>query len=178
MQLLIDLQHEEISSLTIDDLARIAQKSRSTIYEYFESKEEVLTKICELKVKELSYLLESINTDAPGSVQKFEKFIVTFSKGISDISIGFLHGIHDHYPEAWSVINSFTDSFIEILRKEYVNGMDNGLYRRISLDLLIQLDKFFVTEIVTNKEIFTHSKYQLSDLAIDYLNLRLRGLAL
>ena len=40
--LLLNLQNKDIEKLTIDDFAILSKKSKSTIYSYFQSKEEVL----------------------------------------------------------------------------------------------------------------------------------------
>ena len=177
-KLFIDLQNEDIASLSIDDIAAKAGKSKSTLYEYFSSKEEILWTLCSLRVRSLSAVMEKMEISSPKSVEKFERMIIAFAEGISDISISFLRGIHDHYPDAWSVVNAFIDTFIDILRREYEEGMKMGLYRPVSLDLLTLLDRYFVTQIVTSREEFSDPDYRLSDLVVDYLNLRLRGLVL
>ena len=177
-KLFIDLQNEDIALLSIDDIASLACKSKSTLYEYFSSKEEILLTLCSLRVRSLSAVIQQMDRSSPKSVERFEAIILAFSEGISDISISFLRGIHDNYPDAWSVINAFIDKFMEILRHEYEEGMKRGLYRTVSLDLLTLLDRYFVTQIVTSREEFSDPGYRLSDLVVDYLNLRLRGLVI
>ena len=41
-ELLIRIQFEDLKQLTMDDIARLAGTSKSTIYEYFNSKEEII----------------------------------------------------------------------------------------------------------------------------------------
>ncbi len=99
-----------------------------------------------------------------------------FSNGISDISISFLQNIKLHYPTAWAVVDTFTNLFIQLLRDLYQKGIEGGYFNAVSIDLMTHIDKFFVTEVVTNQSLFSNSEYSLSSLVRDYLKLRLDGL--
>lgn len=174
--LLIKLQDQDIERLTIDDIAELANKSKSTIYEYFESKEEILKSVCETRVNTLSAMVSKAKLKLSEPTERLEELVEAFSLGISDISFLFLESIHKHYPEAWEVINVFTEDFVVLLKNLYEEGMATGEYQNISIELLTYLDKHFVTQMVTNPGIFSDSTYTLSHLLQDYLNLRLYGL--
>ena len=55
-------------------------------------------------------------------------------------------------------------------------GIKEKVYNSVSIELLGNIDKLFVTQVVTNPSIFSDDKYTLSNLIRDYLNLRLMGL--
>ena len=84
--------------------------------------------------------------------------------------------IKQHFPNAWQSIDDFTDRYVDLLQTHYREGIDNGDYNPVSVELLGSLDKLFVIQVVTNPAIFTDEKYNISDLIRDYLNLRLVGL--
>ena len=175
-ELLIKLQKEQLEHLTIDDIARLANKSKSTIYDYFESKEDILIAACQTRINVLSTLFEKQEKLQGSPVEIYKYLVESFIEGISDISISFLHQIKAHFPAAWKTINEFTDAFVELLKALYIQGIKEGFYHSISVDLLAHLDKHFVTEIVTNPSIFSNKEYTLSHLVKDYLKLRLTGL--
>ncbi len=54
--------------------------------------------------------------------------------------------------------------------------MSEGIYTKTSIELLINIDKIFVLQVVTNFSLFNDQKYTLSQLIREYLNLRLNGL--
>ena len=174
--LLQRLQHEDLEQLTMDDLARIAGKSKSTLYEYFETKEDILVAACRTKTDDLSRdILKATETES-NTVQLYTALVQVFAEGTEDITIAFLQRVKKDLPQAWSVIDEFTDQFVELLKQLYKQGISEGIYNDFSVDLLGYLDKHFVIQVVTNPALFTDADHTVSKLVKDYLNLRLTGL--
>ncbi len=176
MQLLIDLQYENLEQLTTDDIARIAGKSKSTIYQYFKSKEEVLTAACQIRITVLMNALVQLNEQNLSGVERYTQLIEIFAEGTTGISIQFLQSIKQGYPSTWKVIDTFTNQYVALLEQHYEQGIKEGIYNPVSVELLSNLDKLFVIQVVTNPTIFTDDKYTVSNLIRDYLSLRLTGL--
>ena len=174
--LLIKIQYENLEQLTIDDLAKLAGVSKSTVYEYFKSKEEILCAACEIKVEILVNELTLLRDKKITTNELYDKFVELFANGTSDISIGFLQSIKKHYPNAWLRIEGFIESYLNLLKMQYAKGMSEGIYTKTSIELLINIDKIFVLQVVTNFSLFNDQKYTLSQLIREYLNLRLNGL--
>lgn len=174
--LLEGLQYEDLEQLTMDDVARIAGKSKSTIYEYFKSKEEILQATCQTRTKVISDSLLNLRHQELDTVALYEQLIEIFAVGTSGISLSFLQNIKQHYPKVWLVVEEFTDSFVELLKDHYKKGIKEEIYNSVSIELLGNIDKLFVTQVVTNPSIFSDEKYTISNLIRDYLNLRLMGL--
>jgi AcrR family transcriptional regulator len=175
-ELLLAIQHENLEVLTIDDIARIAGRSKSTIYEYFESKEDILLAACKTRTDQLSASILDISQRGLPPLELYPQLIEIFAQGTADITISFLQGVKQHYPDAWTVIDAFTDQFIELLKSHYQQGITEGIYNPVSVELLGNIDKLFIIQVVTNPAIFSDEKYTLSNLVKDYLNLRLMGL--
>ncbi len=174
--LLEGLQFENLEQLTMDDIARIAGKSKSTIYEYFESKEEILQAACHTRTKVLTESIINVRQQKLDTVKLYGHLIEIFAEGTTGISLTFLQNIKQHFPKAWSEINEFTDSFVELLKDHYKKGIEEGVYNSVSIELLGSIDKLFIIQVVTNPSIFSDEKYTVSSLVRDYLNLRLNGL--
>ena len=174
--LLLNLQNKDIEKLTMDDFSILSKKSKSTIYSYFESKEEILLAACKTKVTALSNSVFNIIEQDLEPLELYELLVKTFAEGTSSISISFLQSIKKNYPTSWSVIEVFTDNYINLLREQYKKGIEKGIFNTISIDLLSQLDKIFVLQVVTNPSIFNDKEYSVSELITQYLNLRLTGL--
>ncbi|MFB1040925.1 MAG: TetR/AcrR family transcriptional regulator [Polaribacter sp.] len=174
--LLLNLQNKDIEKLTMDDFAILAKKSKSTIYSYFQSKEEILLAACKTKVDALSSSIFNIIEQDLETLELYELLVKTFAEGTSSISISFLQNVKKSYPTSWSIIEVFTDNYINLLREQYKKGIEKGIFNTISIDLLSQLDKIFVLQVVTNPSIFNDKEYSVSELITQYLNLRLTGL--
>lgn len=175
-ELLIQLQHEDLEKLTMDDMARLAGKSKSTIYEYFESKEDILLAACQTRTKALSESILNISQQKLDTVKLYEHLVEIFAVGTVGISLSFLQNVKQYYPKAWSVIDKFTDDFVALLKVHYEKGISEGIFNPISVELLGHIDKFFVIQVVTSPAIFSDDQYTMSNLIRDYLNLRLNGL--
>jgi len=177
-ELLTALQDKDLNRITIDDIATLAQKSKSTIYEYFESKEDILVAACRTRTTALADLLKTVENVSEDPIDAYQYIVGAFTEAIADISISFLHQIKSYYPRAWSTIDHLTDTFIDLLRVLYDSGVRRGHFRPMSIELLAHLDKYFVTQVVTDSAVFSDSNYTLSLLVNDYLDLRLNGLIL
>lgn len=175
-ELLLGLQHQNLVELTMDDIARIAGKSKSTIYEYFESKEEILQAACQTRTNSLSESILNVGSQNLDTVKQYEQLIEIFATGTAGISLSFLQNIKQYYPKTWLVIDEFTNDFVQLLKGHYKKGIKEGLYNSVSIELLANIDKLFIIQVVTNPSIFSDEKYTVSILVRDYLNLRLLGL--
>ena len=122
-------------------------------------------------------IMQKIQQDISLPIEvRYTKLLEEFTGNVSDITISFFHDIQLYYPMAWDAINKVSDVFVAILEELYQLGMEEGLFRPISIDLLKVLDRYFVTEIISNQKIFKDPNYTLDYLVRDYLRLRLEGL--
>jgi len=175
--LLIQLQTVELSELTIDDLANLSGKSKATLYKYFESKEEVILAACQTRIDAVTPIMEHILEDTATSVERrYQQLIEEFASRLSDITISFFHDVQSYYPTAWEAINGVSELFVTSLEDLYGQGIEKGLFQPINIELLKTLDRFFVTQVITNQSIFKDPDYTLDCLVRDYLKLRLEGL--
>lgn len=174
--LLIAVQSENLEVLTIDDMARLAKISKSTFYEYFESKEDVLLAACKIRVDYITNKLLLLNKQKPTTIKLYESLVEIFAEGTVGISISYIQSIKKNYTNSWLLIDGLIETFLKLLKEQYEIGISSGNYNTISIELLIQIDKLFVLQLVTNPILFSDKKYTLSKLVKDYLNLRLYGL--
>ena len=174
--LLVQLQTTSLNGLSIDDMARLAGRSKSTLYEYFNTKEDVLMAACAQRIELISGRLFDQASGNNDLIEHYEQLVRIFIAGISDITIGFLNDVQKYYPTTWTLIDTFTDRFVEYLIGIYQRGIDSGEFRYIQLDLVRQLDKYFVTEVVTNQELYAPQGISLSQLVEEYLQMRMHGI--
>ena len=64
LELLPKMQAYSPQKITMDQLAALIGKRKSTIYEYFSSKEEVILYAAQLRIKQLSHYRELIDWEA------------------------------------------------------------------------------------------------------------------
>lgn len=170
------LQDKELDKLTLDELALLMNKSKSTLYTYFTTKEEIYQTSVRLVLNDLE---SAIYEELPTGTSMEEVYGVTLhkiSQGIQGISIHFFHQIQAHFPEIWLMIEAFIERLLQSFRTIYEQGMTTGEFKRFNTDLLMAMDNHFVLSIMTDATRFEQYGLTLNDLVTEYLELRIRAL--
>ncbi len=174
--LLPKLQSLSLKDITMDELAKLIGKSKSTVYEYFKTKGEILQYVAEIRVANLEQYRVFSNSNEPDFQHQYQQLIDLICKGAQGISSHFLHELQMHYPDAWSVIRQYLDHLLEDIRKIYQLGIQNKVFHPVSVELLINLDEHFATNMITNESFLKDHQIPLETLVKDYLFLKFNGL--
>lgn len=161
---------KNLSQLTIDELAAHTNKSKSTIYEYFESKQEIIHAAIENRITKL---------DALPEVAEGESVLTTFNsltnwliKHLNDVSFSMLHQLKKDFEHTWELINEFMNKLLETLKNLYLEGIKHGVFRPVSVEIMIALDEFFITKWLSQ----TNKHQTIDQMVFDYVDIRLNGI--
>lgn len=176
LELIPLLQEKDLNRLTLDELAELAGKSKSTIYTYFSTKEEIYLTMTQLVLKELDVVISPKAVSGNDMALALAEMLLTISQGIEGISISFLEQLQKHFPEIWAVVENFTRKILTNLAHIYQKGMDQGSFQKFNISLLTALDSHFVMNIMTDASSFSQQGLSLKDLVKEYLELRLSAL--
>jgi AcrR family transcriptional regulator len=174
--LLPKLQDKQLDKLTLDQIALLSGRSKSTIYTYFNSKEEIYLTAIQMVLTDLK---ASIYTEIPKNLsmeESYREILFKISKGISGLSIQFLGEIQTYFPKVWMEVEQFTDSLLLTFRAIYKRGMQSGEFYFFNVELLMAMDSHFVMSIMTDSKRFKHNNITLNDLVVEYLELRIKAL--
>lgn len=175
-QLVPLIQDRPLDKLTLDELAELMGKSKSTIYSYFSTKEEIYLTAVQLILEDLQYVITEDATKGENMDAVLRSMLLQISEGIEGLSISFLEQIKEHFPEVWSAIEFFTTMLLANLEKVYNQGMEAGDFKEFNVSLLIAMDRHFVMSIMTNTEQFSNQGLSLQDLVQEYVDLRLSAI--
>ncbi len=170
------LKYKDLRNLTMDDLALLMNKSKSTIYEYFTTKEEVFEYITQVRIDRLNAYKNEITTEILQLDYQYETLASILTEGAKDISAFYLKQIQQHYPSAWKIIEEFLQGLLEDLKQFYLYGIENNLFKPISVDLLLKLDQYFILQLITDDAFFNQSKETLASTVKNYMFLKFEGL--
>lgn len=170
------LQDQELDKLTLDELALLMNKSKSTIYSYFSTKEEIYLTAVRLVLEDMSFIISPEALKGKDMEVVLRQMMFAISQGIEGISISFLEQIQSHFPLVWQEIQDFTEKLLGNFEKIYAEGMRNGVFNQFNLKLLLALDRYFIISIMTDNAQFQAQKMSLNDLVQEYLELRLKAL--
>lgn len=175
-QLVPLIQDRPLDKLTLDELAELMGKSKSTIYSYFSTKEEIYLTAVQLILEDLQYVITEDAIKGENMDVVLRSMLLQISEGIEGLSISFLEQIKEHFPEVWSAIEFFTSMLLANLEKVYNQGMEAGDFKQFNVSLLIAMDRHFVMSIMTNTEQFSDQGLSLQDLVQEYVDLRLSAI--
>ena len=176
LDLLPKLQDLSVHKLTMDELAGLVGKSKSTLYEYFTSKEEILLEMAKVRIKQLDAFRTSVDLNSIEVLETYIAYITLFANGISELSVQFLNEMRDYFPSVWEQIQLLNEKVITDLSGLYQRGIDEGIFKKVSLDWLIAMDTFFVSRVITDSSVFSQDQVKLNQLIEEYVDIRLNGL--
>ncbi len=171
------LQNEPLQKLSINKLAKLMGKSKSTVYEYFTSKEEILLKTARLLIDDLKQLIFDpiIKQETKSVTESYTNFMSALCNTLSGISLSFLNDLKNHYPTVWAEVDLFIEDLLFHISEIYKKGIKQKEFRKYSVDLMLMMDRFFVSQVVTNASTLDN-KLTVDVLIKEYLELRLNGL--
>lgn len=175
--LLPKLQTLDVQALTMDDFARLIGKSKSTLYEYFPSKEILLLEGVQIRLRALEELRAMIDFSQGDIKTLYINYITLISNVVADVSISFLDAIEKDFPIIWTEILATMQGIIEDLTQLYTIGMERQEFKKTSIPWLIEMDRFFVTKLIHDSKLWSDQPMTLDQLIQEYVDIRLYGLA-
>ncbi|MEW7290766.1 TetR/AcrR family transcriptional regulator [Aquimarina sp. 2304DJ70-9] len=170
------LKNKDLGDLTMDDLATLMNRSKSTIYQYFTTKEEVFEYITQVRINRLYTYKDQITKEILQLDYHYETLATILTEGAKNISAFYLKQLQKHYPSAWQIIEDFLYELLEDLKQFYLFGIESKLLKPVSVELLIKLDEFFILQLITDDKFFNQSKETLESTIKDYMFLKFEGL--
>lgn len=176
LAILPKLKTTDLGELTMDDLALLMKKSKSTIYQYFTTKEEIFEYITQVRIDYLYTYKNQITEEILKLDYRCETLGRILIEGAKDVSSFFLRQLQQHYPTAWKIIEEFLCALLEDLKQFYVLGIENKIFKSISSELLIKLDEYFIRQLITDDNFFDQTEETLESIIRDYMFLKFEGL--
>ena len=123
---------------TVDDIARAAHKVKSTIYQYFESKEEIFQTIVEKESQILKEEIRKAIKAQDNPKKKLLTYVITRIRVLKDLS-NFHNALRDEYLEHFVFIEKIRKKYlkdeINTIKKILKNGVDQGTFVIKDLEL-------------------------------------------
>ena len=176
LDLLPKLKSVRIGPLTMDELAQLMNKSKSTVYQYFQSKEALIEYLVEVRLEAMQSVLKLMAAPPPDPRAAYEAFLRELIIYTHDLSPYFIGDLKNYYPTAWSKVRTFVEGLLDTMRIFYENGIKAGYFRPVSTALLLAMDEFFVFQYLTMANNNYTTPQSLESQIQDYLYLRFEGI--
>ncbi|WP_231574766.1 TetR/AcrR family transcriptional regulator [Paenibacillus sp. FSL R7-0273] len=174
-KLLPYLRKNGLQSVRMDEIARVTEVSRATLYKYFSTKEEIIGYIVEGFVE---YMNEQTASSSLESEESFGiRFQQMFEQSVSLIvyfTEVFLKDLETSYPEWHSRFTEGMQQREEQILAYYQEGIRRGLFHDLNGKILIMQDellrgmlnvKYLMTNQLTVEQVLT-DYYQLKKIQL------------
>jgi AcrR family transcriptional regulator len=169
------LQKYGLRGLTMDRAASILKKSKSTIYEYLKSKEDIAAVIVDYKIEKISGFSDFLEDDTLDYSERIKRSVEYFSKNIVGVTNLFLKDLYTEFPDQYKKIEEFRKTSVQTLHKFYETGMKKGYFKNYNPSVIAMLDDFFFT-VLTDPDFLEEKGLSFDEAIMNYLNLKLYGL--
>jgi AcrR family transcriptional regulator len=164
-----------IQGPTMNDIAEYLNLSKATIYNYYESKEDLVHDALWLKLKELDKFKDLLNDESLDFVERYTEGVKFASNCLAGLSEIYLNDLKNHYPKSWESVSFYKEKSAENLKAYYKKGIEKGVLRPFNTDLMASYDlKFF--NLMVDPEFLIANNVRIETAFNEYFNMKFNGL--
>ncbi|MEM7549736.1 MAG: TetR/AcrR family transcriptional regulator [Bacteroidota bacterium] len=161
--------------LTMDVVAKKLSISKSTIYEYLASKEQIVAMVFEYKLSQLAQFEHHLFDENLNFKDRFTAALTVFSEHASQLSNVFLLELKTTQPQLWDKIKLFIKESLMKLGKFYQDGMEAQAFKKHPVKILLITDQLFFEQVI-DPDFLESQKMTLQEVVDSYLKLKFEGL--
>ena len=161
----------------MDDLARELAISKKTIYQYFESKADLIDFVLNSHLKSERDFCYSYAEQGLNSID--EMFVITkhVIEQLRKISPSALYDLQKYYPSSWKAFYSFHFEFIQTIIIDNISrGVKEGVYREDLNEELIAKLYAEITWKIVDEMSFPPSQFSREELFQNFVFYHMHGI--
>jgi AcrR family transcriptional regulator len=155
-QLIPAFQNRGLKGFSMDEVARVLDVSKATVYRYFSSREEILQEMLVLKIEQISRFEQKLQDDRLSYMDRYVEALQMALAGMSNLSTRFLSDLKKLYPQVWEGVEQFLDHAVEQLRRFYAKGIEEGEFADLDPKVLALTDEIFLRQCNDPEWLETH----------------------
>lgn len=173
------MQQYGLKKTTMEDIAKSAGKSKSTLYYYFKDKEEIFDKVINLEVDEFFQIVKSAVNKQSNEIDMLKTYIITKIKTIKEKTNLYRFAIEDDLgdridKEFANLRNKYDKEEKKLLSSILVKGVKNNVFTNEISTEIDTLSELFVSCVRgVEMDILTKNKNKVlvdkADLLVDVL---------
>jgi len=168
-------QENGIKGITMNTVASVLNKSKTTLYDYFRTKEELLEFLIDKQLNQIKAFANILEDQNLSFVDRHIKALEHLAMNISEISNLFLADLRSHHPELWEKVESFLDFASGILEKFYKQGIKMGAFKDLNPTLLAMSDRMFF-KTLADPDFLNDANMSIKEAFEQYLEMKFFGL--
>ncbi|MEX2483856.1 MAG: TetR/AcrR family transcriptional regulator [Brumimicrobium sp.] len=167
-----------IKSVTMDDLAKELGVSKKTIYKYFDDKNDLVTKIVEIKTSLDRQACKEARCDSENAIDALFKISEFVSEMMQNVHSSVFFDLQKYHRDAWEVMEEHKLNFVKSQIKENIErGQEEGLYIPTLNSEVISSIYISTMNGLFDGFTFDLSKFQFKTIFDEIIYFQIRGIA-
>lgn len=176
IKLLVYFQNNGIRNFSMSELAKSFNVSKTTLYNHFFSKEEMIGSALEYKLSIISdYKSVLFNKDLE-YVERYRKAMLFYCVQSFKVSRTLLFQIKEDYPGHWIKVVLFQRDLIKDLEMYYQLGQRIGFYDKSFDPKLLSLDDYQFFDMLSQRNKLDKENLDVSELFNHHYRLKFNGI--
>ncbi|MFB6307664.1 MAG: TetR/AcrR family transcriptional regulator, partial [Flavobacteriales bacterium] len=141
-------QKRGVKKVTMNDVSKLLNVSKATIYKYFKNKEELVSEVLWYRFSPLRYFEKHFNNDSVAFIDRYYKGIAEIARKFSGLSTKFLSDLKESYPKLWESVNNTIEYILYVIQGYYNEGIKRGIFKNVDISIMINSDRFFFEQVL------------------------------
>lgn len=163
-------------SVSMDDISRKLGISKKTIYQYVDTKKNLVHRIVENHIENEKIDIDKINEEAKNAIEatlQMAKYIIQHLKKIGP---SIVYDLQKYHKSSWNTIEEFHQTYVKnCIETNLTRGIKEGYYRKeIDVDII---SKLYVgkTLFVSDEDAFPSKEYSKDRVFKEFILYHLHG---
>lgn len=164
-----------VRKVTMDEIADHLGVSKATIYNYFQSKEELIEAAVWMKLTDLAIMKDYLFNDELDFIERYYEGVKHFTNNLGGLTTEYLNELKVFFPSCWEPIQLFQSASVENLMEYYKMGIDRGVFTKFNIALLAQQDRVFF-DLATDASFLAKHNLTMKDAFEEYFQTKFNGI--
>ena len=176
IRFMVYFQNNGVEKFSMSKMAKDLEISKTTIYNHFSSKEEIIDAAIRYKLNVISEYQTVLENITLPYTERYRKAMLFFCVQIFDVSNKLLLQIKESYPKIWRKVAVFQKNVMLDLKSYYEIGIEIGVFKSDTNPLLLSLDdqKFF--DLLSTQNILKENNIEILEAFNHHYSVKFNGL--
>lgn len=163
-----------IKDLTMDDLANHLNISKTTLYNYFSTREEIISGGLKYVLSRINNYQKALSDDSLSYLERYAGAVKILSENVSDISNLLLSDIKTEYPHLWKLIDTYKANATVVLAKFYDSGQKAGVFNKFETNIPVLTDRLFF-DALSDPQLLEDNNLTIEEALREYFMMKCFG---
>lgn len=130
-----------IRSVTMDDIARELGMSKKTLYQHFQTKDQLVEEVILNHLKSSQCQMTFIHQHSENALDEIRQIGAYIISKLNDVSPSVLYDLRKYHHKAWELMTTTQDEYaIQCMKMNLIKGMKEGLFREdMNPDIVVRI---------------------------------------